>query len=58
MPVCPAFGLNPFDIRASVRTSGSGKTTLRRVSIPLISGHQSGLYRVLNGVEKAQSQSL
>jgi len=34
--------LNPFDIRASVRTMKNGKPSSRTVSIPLISGHQSG----------------
>ena len=34
--------LNPFDIRASVRTRSLGQLQPARVSIPLISGHQSG----------------
>ena len=38
-----ASSLNPFDIRASVRTSRKDRSQRRRrVSIPLISGHQSG----------------
>ena len=36
-------GLNPIDIRASVRTNDAGTGALEfGVSIPLISGHQSG----------------
>ena len=35
--------LNPFDIRASVRTKEYGNGSILYVSIPLISGHQSGL---------------
>ena len=34
--------LNPFDIRASVRTMALSASTPSWVSIPLISGHQSG----------------
>ena len=37
-------GLNPFDIRASVRTHKRDKFATCCVSIPLISGHQSGLF--------------
>jgi len=43
----PRKCLNPFDIRASVRTiSRRRMAPLVRVSIPLISGHQSGRNRL------------
>ena len=41
------LGLNPFDIRASVRTTPNPAHYLHSVSIPLISGHQSGLVKKL-----------
>ncbi|KIN91388.1 hypothetical protein PO78_3331 [Thauera sp. SWB20] len=51
--------LNPFDIRASVRTYTPDELLYpATVSIPLISGHQSGRVKTLHLSCASMSQSL